>query len=341
MKNAEMKVNIGIQILRLICCFWVVSDHCYRSKNNKIAHFFLTTKKLFHVPVFMFLSFYFYYKHLKDQSIKKIKVRFNRLLIPYLIWPLIFLISNNICHKIFGFGNFKRILSLWDYFSQIIHSGQYYPPFWFTTVVSLFSLFFTIFALLFSKHFLFIIQIFASFIYNLHRSSNIYTYLKRKNLYKLSFVLSIRMLPIAAVGLTFGSLNKISKLKIFYWQIMIMNGIFLYFLFKFDIFQFQKEFLYYDLDSNIFAAINFFFFFFLIPLENINKNIAIIIKVITKYTGGIYYLHSFIKRYFNHLFKSVRYGTFNGLIIIYIVSYLICHFGYKIFCKTQLKYLFI
>ena len=140
MKNAEKKVNIGIQILRMISCIWVVSNHCYYSKNNKMLHFYLTSKN-FHVPIFMFLSFYFYYKHLNDKNIKKIKMRFNRLLIPYLIWPLIFLISNNIWHKIFGIGNFKRIISLWDYFTQIIHSGTYYAPFWFLTVVLLFSLF--------------------------------------------------------------------------------------------------------------------------------------------------------------------------------------------------------
>ena len=77
------------------------------------------------------------------------------------------------------------------------------------------------------------------------------------------------------------------------------------------------------------------------PLENINKNITAIINSITKYTGGIYYLHYFIKLYFDKVFKSVRYGTFNGFIVIYIFSYLICHFVYKIFFKTQLKYLFI
>lgn len=55
----DKKINLGIEILRMFLCFWVLCFHCL--KKNKINYFlfFIAKTKFFHVPCFCFISFYF------------------------------------------------------------------------------------------------------------------------------------------------------------------------------------------------------------------------------------------------------------------------------------------
>ena len=81
--------------------------------------------------------------------------------------------------------------------------------------------------------------------------------------------------------------------------------------------------------------------FALIPFEELNLSIYNLIKQMTSYTGGIYYIHV----YLNNLLKnyiSFKYnpGTIFTCIIHYFLCYFICFFGSKIFKNSILKYLF-
>lgn len=80
--------NLGIEILRMILCFWVISFH-FAGNTNKIKYKILNT--FYHVPTFMLISFYFSYNTFISNDITKCKKRLERLLIPYIIWPIIFL----------------------------------------------------------------------------------------------------------------------------------------------------------------------------------------------------------------------------------------------------------
>ena len=261
-------------------------------------------------------------------------------MIPYFIWPFIFLIINNIYFKFFDYTIYGRYLSLKDYIIQIIIGINYLPLFWYLALLILLSLLFTIFAFLFKKYFLFIIQLFGFFIYELHRSSIIY-FLKINNLIMILLIFTIRFVPIAVLGITIGSSDLISILKKNYIRNIIINTFFIYYLFKFQIFKFYEKYLYPDVDTNIIASINFFFIFAIIPLNRItNKKILFILMNITNYTGGIYYLHLFISFHLSKIFANVKIRTFYGIFIIYFYSYLICFFGNKAFKRNKLKYLF-
>jgi hypothetical protein len=81
--------------------------------------------------------------------------------------------------------------------------------------------------------------------------------------------------------------------------------------------------------------------FALIPFEELNIRIYNLIKQITSYTGGIYYIHA----YLNKLLKkyiSFKYnpGTIFTCIMHYFLCYFICFIGSKIFKNSILKYLF-
>ena len=100
---------LGIEILRMILAFWVLIYHCY-NKSKKIQK--IISSRFFHVPTFMLLSFYYCFPNLSSRNISKIIQRYERLFIPYIIWPFIILIFNNLILWVFKFSLFKRKLLL-------------------------------------------------------------------------------------------------------------------------------------------------------------------------------------------------------------------------------------
>ena len=98
------KINLGLQLLRMILSFWIVIIHSYffKGKARLKKHF---DEKMFHVPTFMLISFYFFYNYLQKRDNFKISQRFKRLLIPYIIWPFIYLVINNTVRKLFAIKN--------------------------------------------------------------------------------------------------------------------------------------------------------------------------------------------------------------------------------------------
>ena len=93
----------------------------------------------------------------------------------------------------------------------------------------------------------------------------------------------------------------------------------------------------------ILVSSGLFILFALIPIDKIqNNNIIFIIKHITSYTGGIYYLHPiFGENILNKWSKLVRYRTFRGCLLIYIITYFVCLIGSNLFRKSNFRYLFI
>lgn len=335
----DKKINLGIQILRMISCVGVITTHCYNSNWNRLLHYYLNVNPL-HVPNFMFISFYFYYNHLLTRNIRKIYQRFERLLIPYLIWSFIFGLINNISLYLFSFSDYRRYISIKEYFYQIIIGQKYFLMFWYLAVLLFLSILFTIIGFSFKKYFLFIIQLFGLLLYGLHRSS-IYSFLIKNNLMNISFVLTIRFAPIAVLGLSIGSFDIIKNMKQFYIKVIIICIILLYYLVKFRIFNFKEEYIYPDVDTNSISSIIFFIIFALIPFDYIsNKKIIAFVFHITNYTGGIYYLHLFVRFYLSQIFEKVRKKTFCGVFVIYFFSYLICFIGNKTFKRYKIRYLF-
>ena len=106
----------------MILAFWVLFYHCY-NKSIKIKK--IISKRYFHVPTFMFLSFYYFYPNLSSRNINKITQRYERLFIPYIIWPFIVLTFNNFSFSIFRFSIFYKKLLLKDYYIQLLTGTKY------------------------------------------------------------------------------------------------------------------------------------------------------------------------------------------------------------------------
>ena len=117
MKEIITKRIIGIEILRMILCFRIVLLHYYTGNNKFINKL---RKNFFQVPCFFFISFYFLCSIISKKNISKMKLRLERLFIPYIIYPIIIWVINNAMFSIINFNRFNRFLTLNELKNQLI-----------------------------------------------------------------------------------------------------------------------------------------------------------------------------------------------------------------------------
>lgn len=147
-------------------------------------------------------------------------------------------------------------------------------------------------------------------------------------------------IPFSVVGYLIASYNIINFIKHNKLKTIIVCGYSIYFLANNNIFVNNQGFFYNGL-KYYFETICAFFIFFSFPSEKIKNKIVIkIIKIITGHTGGVYYLHLSVNRYFKNYIKPIGKGTTKGSVIIYLICYIICFIGKIIFGKTILRNLF-
>lgn len=138
----RQKINLeGIQILRMFLSLWIVLIHCCNIRNNILR--ILLMDKVLHVPIFLIISFYFFYDKLYFRSINKIKIRFERLLIPYLIYPIFIIILNHVffLNIYCNFNLPYRKLTFFDFIRQLIFGMGVYSIFWFQFFLIFLSIF--------------------------------------------------------------------------------------------------------------------------------------------------------------------------------------------------------
>ena len=99
-KNKKLnsaKYNYGLGFLKVILAFDIIRSHNfnYNSTKNKILLYIFNRNRKIHVPAFCIMSFYFMHYKLLSSNIKLFLQRIERLLIPYILWPIITFILNN------------------------------------------------------------------------------------------------------------------------------------------------------------------------------------------------------------------------------------------------------
>ena len=167
MKKAKYKpisknFDIGIAFLRVILCFLVIIHHCYRYES-KTSKWTIIIKKFdnfsFQVRTFFLMSFYYLYKTLLSFNFKRIYERYRRLLIPYIIWPVIFWLLNNLLIRINP--NLKLNYSVWFLRQQILYGGYLIQSYWYLWDTFIITGLFIIIAFIFRRHYLLIYLIFG------------------------------------------------------------------------------------------------------------------------------------------------------------------------------------
>jgi hypothetical protein len=131
MKNNEKKdkkeFNISFSILRMYLCFVVVNDHLFKSKLKNI-YLVKFLQNGISVPIFFIMSFFLCHKLFSLNDIIKIKLRLERLIIPYIFWPIIIWSFNNIFHFLLGM---KMKISIYGLMIQILTGHYFVIVLWF------------------------------------------------------------------------------------------------------------------------------------------------------------------------------------------------------------------
>ena len=329
--------NIGIEILRMILCFRIVLLHYYASNNKYILSLI---NNRYQVSCFFFISFYFLYPTIKDLKSEKIKTRLDRLLIPYINYPIMIWIINNLLFLILKNNRFNRFLSLTELKTNLIVGRGIYGIgiLWFHFNLLIFTLLFYISRSFLKNTFLSVFQFTALLSYILQYSGKNYNFFnKYKSTISMSVGNLIETLPLAIGAFSISSFNFFQFISNNMKKYKIFSFYFLYLIFKYNVFSY--------LDGNSSPGIkkfciSFILFtnFYIFHFKKIHSNILVIIRHLTKYTQGIYCLHFLIMHYFKKIFD--KNGTFIGCISLYIISYLISFFGFKAFKNSKLKYLF-
>ena len=326
----QKKIYIGIEFLRIFFSFNILLYHCLnRSIYKKKLYIINKSIVAKGLNTFFIIAFYFSYDLFSSKNITLIKRRFQRLLIPYIIWPMIIYICQK-SHFIIKYYELKIL------FYQFLIGNGIAIVFWFSYNLIFISLMLGIIIFIIKNNIVFLlISSIPIYLYN-----NSDYYIKFFLNYKGIVVFSNRPLAstyiFGVIGFSlshFKMIDKINKKK-FFLIICCSTFLILFILYYEKVKKFQ--FLSYLFSISLIVLFTNLHFYNL-KIENIIKQIGL-------HTGGIYYIHininSLIKKHF--IFKyNLRAGTITICIVNYIICYMLCFIGFRIFKKNKLKYLFI
>ena len=198
------------------------------------------------------------------------------------------------------------------------------------------TIIFEIIIITFKNHYIFILLILMIFSYYLQYSKiNLLFY---NSIKKVSLGKENEFIPFAVTGFILCELNNIdnnhkNKVKTF-----IISFIIYKFMQNYEIFANFKGVQYNGIKLNI-CSLCIIFICSLFSTRREHKYIKLI-KILTNFTGGIYYIHRIVQRYFQFIIDDIKKGNFFGIILIYLFCYAICFLGTLILGKTKSKYLF-
>ena len=341
-KITETEFNIGLGILRQVLAFLVVMTHYYKYSIFAQGYFkliYLKTEKFyFHVPTFFIMAFYFSYKTLVSYDNKKILKRMERICLPYFLWPIIILFVNKLLSR---FIIIEKEVTYELLKKQYLFGDKFMPTFWYQCNLIIITILFIVIILIFRDHsnFILIIISIISFIYQYNGKNYQYFKFRKDGPFTLGRI--VEMLPCSVVGFNIAYSGIINYFKKHRFKTIIVCIYLSYLLSFYDIF-IVKVGYYFNGFKLYLLSILVFIIFALFPSEKIkNKIIINIIKQITNYTAGVYYLHITIYHYIKLYIKFVHNKTLKGCILIYLLCYFICFIGNLIFGKTKLRNLFL
>ena len=331
--------DFGIAFLKVFLAFDVVRSHSFKAKStkNKYLLFFLRNRR-FHVPSFFIISFYFMHKEFISFNINRYIKRIERLIIPYLIWPFIIWSFNNILNYLLK-TNYSS--SLKNLIYQLLWGNNFIKQLWFQWDLIIITILYFIILYSFKSNYLLIIQLLTILAYILQYSGiNKKFYNRLRTEQKECLGRFVEVIPYSVVGFSLASFGIIKKIKNYKFKTFVFSVLIYIMNEKYSIFSKVDGVAYPGIKLSI-SSICIIFVFSLFPSEKITITlIKIVLKYITNFTAGIFYLHWSIILYLKSNIKIIKNGSFSGIIVVYLICYTISFIGTKIFGKTKLKHLF-
>jgi len=341
LKSDINKYNIFLAILRMYLSFLVVNAHLFNSSTSFIKNIYILKliNNNIHVPNFFIMSFYFCYKTISSKNYEKIKNRIERLIIPYFIWPIIILFLNNLFYLTLNL-QLKRSLS--DLLIQFITGHNILDVLWFQLNLIISTILILSLEILFKKNIIFILFNLTILAYTFQYSNLNYNYFNKFNYYiRYPYGRFMEIIPFCISGCILSVYNITKYLNKYKLKTIYILFLVLLFFIKFNLINNVNGFIYQGINLHIKSLI-IFLLFLLLPSEKItNINIIKIVKIITNFTSGIYYLHKPVYFYISNYIKLIKQQDILGCLIIYLICYFISFIGIKIFGKTKLRNLFV
>lgn len=273
--------------------FHILVFHCINHLNykSKIIKVILSNVNI-DLATFFIISFYFSYNSLISRNILKIKQRINRLLIPYIIWPIIFYGIQNFINKISA----NKLIEFKLLYYQYILGHGIHIVFWFQFHLIFLYIFYSIIILMTKKYlcYLLLIGILCYFFI-------IKYYFEFFQKYNMIVAFSTKRMPFSYIY----SLTGFSLFSIRIYDKISNNKVIIIYIFFMIYFLCKKlhPYFYFFIFINILLSSYIFVAFLLLPFEKIkNEKYISIIKQITSFTGGIYY-HISLNYLYNKKFK--------------------------------------
>ena len=266
--------------------------------------------------VFFFISFYFLYPIISKGNSEKMKLRLERLFIPFIIYPISVWIINNFMFLVLKYNRFNRLLTLHELILNLLVGKGIFGigVLWFHFNLIFLSIFFFITSFLFENYFLIIFQILSSFSYIIQYSKLNYRFFQS---YTVNIWMSIGNLietfPISIAAFSFSSSNILSAFSNSRKKSLFFFLFFRYLIINYDVFSNLSGHSSPGIIKTVYAFCSFCIFY-LLPLNFFNDKILYFIKQFTKFTQGIYCLHFLIQYYFK--FKFGKKGSFSDCIIL-------------------------
>ena len=120
-------------------------------------------------------------------------------------------------------------------------------------------------------------------------------------------------MPFAVVGVTLYYLDIVSKLKKYKTLSIFFIVVIIFLILEFNIFVKIRGFSYPGIFLNV-GGICTFILFSLLSIHN--RKLLFLLKIITKFTGGIYYIHMIFYFFLIQKVYFVHRKTFQGSIVI-------------------------
>ena len=329
----------GIQILRMICSYLIVQLHCFiRALTKDKILLKLIHGAWVYVTIFFILSLFFSHRTLISKDFSKIKLRFQRLLTPYIIWPILFYFIRILLY----FKDKTKFYKIKQLLGQLIIGFGIESVFWFQFNLILAHLIFIIIIFLFKNNYLFYIQLIGILGFLFYPTKYPTEFFLKYNTCIVRTICCIcRILISTSIGFSIAELNIINYLQKKKIKTFIFCFLALY-LAK-ELYNVEKRGLFIELIVSNVVATCIIFIFFLISFNCKYKDkIILTIQIFTNYTCGIFCIHKKIRDILCYLnILNHRNIKVKECLLIYILSYILNFIGIKFLGKTKLKYLFI
>ena len=329
--------NFGVELLKTILFFFILVYHCYDKEKceSRILKIILEAIPIYYPTLFL-IYFYFSYNHLSNKNLPQIQNRFLKLIVPYIIWPSFFFLLNAL-----STDRRTKKYTFIDLFNQLIIGRGIACVFWYQFNLLIINILFCLVIFSVKKIHLYLLSFILLIAYTLEYLGIIEKLLMNYNDdIKRSIGRICKMTTYSIIGYIISSKKLLIYLKNYRIISMSISLCVSIVIIYFKLFL-SEIYFYEGLFVNI-GIICIFIFFYMLPFELITFGpLIFLIKQVTSYSSGIYYLHVKILEYFKDSFHSFEEKTLIGCALNYIICYSICFIGMKLFGRSGLKYLFI